>query len=99
MAFDGHLKLTVDFPNRAKARLGHVIPYKDVPHRELPSLDGKGTLTYADGYPLNDIKDGEQLQRETPFIHFGKEVVSIDGLWDWQCRGTNESILNLTFKI
>ncbi|MDD2744086.1 MAG: hypothetical protein PHV02_17620 [Rhodocyclaceae bacterium] len=91
MALDGHLKLTVDFPNRAKARIGRVIPYKDVPHHELPSLDGKGTFTYADGYPLHDIKNGEQLQGETPFIHFGKEVVSIDGLWDLAMLG-NERI-------
>lgn len=91
MALDGHLKLTVDFPNRAKARLGRVIPYKDVPHHELPSLDGEGTFTYAEGYPLNDIKDGEQLQSETPFIHFGEDVVSIDGLWDLAMLG-NERI-------
>lgn len=91
MALDGHLKLTVDFPNRAKARIGRVIPYKDVPHHELPSLDGKGTFTYADGYPLHDIKNGAQLQGETPFIHFEKEVVSIDGLWDLAMLG-NERI-------
>ena len=91
MALDGHLKLTVDFPNRAKARVGRVIPYKDVPHHELPSPDGKGTFTYADGYPLHDLKNGEQLQAETPFIHFGKEVVSIDGLWDLAMLG-NERI-------
>ena len=91
MALDGHIKLSVDFPNRAKARIGRVIPYKDVPHHELPSLDGKRALTYADGYPLHDLKDGEQLQGETPFIHFGNEVVSIEGLWDLAMQG-NERI-------
>jgi hypothetical protein len=91
MALDGHLKLTVDFPNRAKARLGRVIPYKDVPHHELPSLDGEGTFSYPDGYPLNDLIEGEQLHDETPFIHFSSEVVSIDGLWDLAMVG-NERI-------
>ncbi len=91
MALDGHLKLSVHFPNRAKARIGRIIPYKDVPHRELPSLDGSGTITYADGYLLNDLKEGERLQSETPFIHFDKEVVSIDGLWDLAMMG-NERI-------
>jgi hypothetical protein len=91
MALDGHLKLSVHFPNRAKARIGRVIPYKDVPHRELPSLDGSGTVTYADGYLLNDLNEGEQLQPETPFIHFDKDVVSIDGLWDLAMMG-NEQI-------
>ena len=87
MALDGHLKLTVGFPNGAKARLGRVMPYKDVPHRELPSLDGKATLTYADGYLLRDLKDGEELQDDTLFIHFDKEIVSIDGLWDLAMLG------------
>ena len=91
MALDGHLKLSVDFPNRAKARLGRVIPYSDVPHRELPSLDGEGTFKYADGYPLHDLKNGAQLNTETPFLHFSGEIVSIDGLWDLAMMG-NERI-------
>ena len=87
MALDGHIKLSVDFPNCAKARIGRVIPYKEVPHRQLPSLDGKSTLTYADGYILHDLKDGEQINDETPFIHFDKEIVSIDGIWDLAMLG------------
>jgi hypothetical protein len=91
MALDGHLKLSVDFPNRAKARIGRVLPFKDVPLLEMPPLDGKGPSTYADGYMLHKLKDGEQLHGETPFIHFGKEVVTIDGLWDLAMMG-NERI-------
>ena len=87
MALDGHLKISVNFPNRAKARIGRVIPYKDVPRKELPTLDGKGTVTYLDGYPLNDSPEGTMPDSEIPFIHFQKEVVSIDGIWDLAMQG------------
>lgn len=87
MALDGHLKISVNFPNRAEARIGRVIPYKDVPRKVLPTLDGKGTVTYLDGYPLNDSPEGTMPDSETPFIHFQKEVVSIDGIWDLAMQG------------
>lgn len=87
MALDGHLKISVNFPNRARARIGRVIPYKDVPRKELSTLDGKGTVTYLDGYPLNDSPEGAMPDSETPFIHFQKEVVSIDGIWDLAMQG------------
>lgn len=91
MALDGHIKISVYFPNRAKARVGRVIPYKDVPRNELPTIDGKGTFTYLDGYPLNDLPKGELPDSETPFIHFEEDVVSIDGIWDLAMQG-NERI-------
>lgn len=91
MALDGHIKISVYFPNRAKARVGRVIPYKDVPRNELPTIDGKGTFTYLDGHPLNDLPKGELPDSETPFIHFEEGVVSIDGIWDLAMQG-NERI-------
>lgn len=91
LALDGHIKLSVNFPNRAKARVGRVIPYKDVPIREYPSQLLKGVVIYTDGYPLNDRKEGEQFAPDAPFIHFGEEVVTIDGIWDLAMLG-NERI-------
>lgn len=91
MALDGHLKISVHFPNRAKARMGRVLPYKDVPRKELPTLDGKGTFTHLDGYSLNDIPEGELPDSHAPFIHFEETVVSIDGIWDLAMQG-NERI-------
>ncbi len=91
MALDGHLKISVHFPNRAKARMGRVLPYKDVPRKELPTLDGKGTFTHLDGYSLNGIPEGELPDSEAPFIHFEETVVSIDGIWDLAMQG-NERI-------
>ncbi|MDP4835522.1 MAG: hypothetical protein NWS01_00020, partial [Burkholderiales bacterium] len=29
-ALDGHIKLSVNFPNQAKARIGQIRPFKDV---------------------------------------------------------------------
>jgi len=87
LALDGHIKLTVDFPNHARAKIGRVVPYKEVPLHELPSLDGNGTITYAAGYPLHEIGSKDQLHEETPFIVFNDEVVSIDGLWDLAMLG------------
>lgn len=82
MALDGHLRLSVNFPNRAKAKLGRVIPYKDVPRRELPDLDGKGVKKYAAGYLLDEKMDVSLINEDTPFICFDDAVVSIDGTWD-----------------
>ena len=87
LALDGHIKISVDFPNGAAARMGRVIPFKDVPMIEFPSpRDGK-ILNIPVGYPLHDIPHGGSLTEETPFIHFDKDVVSIDGLWDLALEG------------
>lgn len=82
LALDGHIKLTVNFPNCAKAKIGCVVPYKDVPLRELPSLRGEETITYVDGYPLYQHEKGSQIHEEAPFIVFSDDVSTIDGLWD-----------------
>jgi hypothetical protein len=82
MALDGHIKLSVYFPNRAKARMGRLIPYKDVPTTALPSLFGTGTVLYTEGYPLSDKQEAGEFAPDAPFIHFGHEVMTIDGIWD-----------------
>lgn len=91
MALDGHLQISVDFPNRAKARLGRIVPFKEVPMRELPSLvDGK-TVNYPAGMLIDHIKPGENIAEDTRFVCFSDEVVSIDGIWDLSMVG-NERI-------
>ena len=89
LALDGHIKISVDFPNRAKARMGRVVPFKDVPMRELPPVKlGGEQLRYPDGYLLHELSLGDRLNDETPFICFYKDVVSIDGLWDLSLKGS-----------
>lgn len=91
MALDGHIKLSVYFPNRAKAQMGRIIPYKDVPTREFLFQFGEGTVLCTEGFPLNDLKEGEQFAPDAPFVHFDEEVLTIDGVWDLAMLG-NERI-------
>lgn len=87
LALDEHITISVMFPNRAHAQIGKVVPFKEVPIRELPSpLSGEPQF-FPDGHLLNDLKDGEPLTEETPFIHFNKAVTSIDGIWDLSMTG------------
>lgn len=90
MSLDGHFKLSVNFPNTAAAKLGRIVPYKDVPLLELPNLDGTGIIHYADGYPLDETHP-TKITAETPFICFDREISKIDGIWDLALMG-NERI-------
>jgi len=91
MALDGNLKMSVHFPNHAYARIGRVMPYKNVPFYELPALDGSGMVPIIDGYPLYALNFPEPPQPETPFVHFDKEVIVIDGLWDMAMSGNERT--------
>jgi hypothetical protein len=82
MALESHLKISVYFPNTAKAKLGRIVPYKDVPHIEVPTLDGKGIFRVPDGHLLEKIQGRNDLKEDTPFICFDKEVTTIRGIWD-----------------
>ena len=89
LALDGHIKISVDFPNRAKAFMGRVVPFKDVPLIDLPPFKfGGEQLRYPDGVLLHKLSPGDHLKEETPFICFEKDVVSIDGLWDLSLKGS-----------
>lgn len=90
-ALDGHLKLSVYFPNRATALVGHVLSYKDIPKINIPSLDGKSMVTIIDSDNLSLHAQANRFVEDTPFVLFGKEHVSIDGVWDLTMLG-NEKI-------
>lgn len=81
MALEGHIKLSVVFPNKARAKLGKIIPYKDVPKVVMPDLDGNGPYTWPDGYPMQNLHE-VPLSEDSPFLSFGEEVKTIDGIWD-----------------
>lgn len=83
------LKISVKFDHRVPARLGRMVPFKDVPTYELPSIrEGEGTVSVADGYCL---ALNEECKDDTPFACFEKEVSYIDGIWDLAMMG-NEAI-------
>jgi hypothetical protein len=77
LALDGHLTLSVYFPNTAKARYGPILPLKDAKRYELPSLDGKTLLHCCKGLRLNE---GEVLE-------LGDSVVTLTGVWDLTMLG------------
>lgn len=84
LGLDGHLTLSVDFVNHAEAMTGRVIPFKDVPMMRMPpmSKDGmpaKEEVYFPDGLRL---EDDQELNENTPFVHFARKVVTIRGLWD-----------------
>lgn len=89
LAVDGHVGLSVLLPNRAKALVGRVMPFKEVPRMELPL--GVEPLDCPDGFPITPLVPGDRLTAETPFVHFESGVKTIDGLWDLAMIG-NEKI-------
>lgn len=92
MGVDGHLKISVTFPNHAMANLGGVIPFKDVPLITM-QFEAK-EVNLPQGYPLDDVTE---LKENTPFLHFPEKNVSIDGLWDLAMMG-NE-LIDIEYKI
>lgn len=82
------LKISVKFDYPVPAKLGKVLPLKDVPRMELPNLNGGGTQTFLDGCCL-DPKSG--YTEDTPFACFGKNIAYIEGIWDLAMMG-NEAI-------
>lgn len=90
LALDGHLTLSVNFVNRAKAYLGRVVPFKDVPMIEMPPVRNDGApgsepFSSPDGIPLEPVVE---LTGETPFLCFDRDkVASISGVWDLAMQG------------
>jgi len=85
LSLDGHLKLSVNFVNYAKARCGKVVPYEDVKWREpiIPEL--KNLYDEAKGKPVLVMEslniDGER------FLNLGDKVITLKGVWDLSMVG------------
>jgi hypothetical protein len=85
MALDGHLTLSVYLPNDIYAKIGSVVPYKNVEkvRSPLPDSETGKYYTIPMGHPLEHI---ETLTDDTPFICFDDEVTNICGVWDLSMR-------------
>jgi len=72
LALDGHLKLSVNLLNHAKARRGKVIPLSEA--RTAPSLfqEGDKPRKVVRAIPLN----------EHDFLELDEQIVTLDGVWD-----------------
>lgn len=91
LALNGHLVLSVNFPNQAKALLAKSIPYKDV--EKIPDFLGE-TVTL--GIPANCNEkfnhDGSPVDENAPYLSFGQsKIYTIEGVWDLAMIG-NEAI-------
>jgi hypothetical protein len=89
LALDGHLKLSVDFVNGTKARLGKIVPTSEAKMVQgVPLKNGEPCEPYeiALGLKLN----GSEI------VQFDEKVVPIYGIWDLLMIG-NERI-DIEFK-
>lgn len=99
LALDRHLVLSVNLVNKAKARMGRVVPFKDVPVEEypLPILGGPPTevVQIPAGMLIDDVKS---ITDETRFVCFDEPVQSIDGIWDLPMRGNEQIDIEHAFQ-
>lgn len=74
LALDGHLKLSVDFVNHAKARIGKIVPENEAP-------------TYIGSLSQQEIISGIDLGDGTVLV-LDDETVTIEGIWDLFMKGS-----------
>lgn len=83
LALDGHLKLSVNFVNKARARCGRVVPIEGVQYREFP-LDLVGSIPTvpeeAKGKPVM-VLQGLNID-DKRVLELDSEVVSLEDVWD-----------------
>lgn len=102
LALDGHLTISVYLVNHAAARLGKVVPFKELPLITLPRIgrdmcESDEEITIVKGhYVLTD--DVEEVTADTRFALFEKDVEHIDGVWDLSMRGAERLDLEHKFQ-
>ena len=99
LALDGHLTLSVNLVNHAKAKLGRVVPFKDVPLMKIPlptpdAAPGE-VVQIPDGMLIDEVKE---LTEETRFVCFDEEVVSIGRVWDLTMNGSEHIDVEHAFQ-
>jgi hypothetical protein len=76
LALEGHLTLSVDFVNHTTGRCGPTIPLQDAKRRRVKSPLNKEWIDLVEG-----LEVGDQV------IQLGKQVVSLEGIWDLKMQG------------
>ena len=100
LGLDRHLTLSVDFVNHAQAELGRVLPFKDVPKMKMPPMRRDGTpgleeWTFPDGVCIEKV---DKVTDDTLFVHFEKETMTIDGIWDIEMLGAERIDIENRFQ-
>jgi hypothetical protein len=91
LALDGHLKLSVNFVNHARALKGNVGPIEEAEYEDFPSefFPKISIPEEHKGKPIKVMKginlDGKRV------LNLGKDVMSLDGVYDLSMLG-NERI-------
>lgn len=87
LALDGHLKLSVNFVNHARARKGNVVPIEEAEYDDFPSefFPNLSILEEHKGKPIKVMKginlDGKRV------LNLSKDVMSLDGVYDLAMLG------------
>ena len=81
LAIDGHLTLSVNLVNGARARLGRVVPFSELRREDVP-IPGREdeVMTIHNGHILD--RNVNVIAEDTPFVRFDDEVTHIGGVWD-----------------
>ncbi|TXH49242.1 MAG: hypothetical protein E6Q93_25410 [Burkholderiaceae bacterium] len=99
LGLEGHLTLSANFVNKAKARLGRVVPFKDVPISEMPNprpgAEKGELLRYPRGLLLEKV---DEITEETSFLVFDEAVVSIADVWDLAMLGSERLDIEHEFQ-
>lgn len=98
LALDGHLKLSINFVNHAKARCGPVVPIKNAKLWEVSPLAASALPVPEEhkGKPVMmlsglNINDKEVLELE-------KEIVTLDGVYDLPMIGAEQLDIEHQFQ-
>ena len=85
LALDKHLGLSVDFVNHAQARVGTIVGPDEIEWDEMPKDLLPAIITEDDETTIKVMKS--LCIGENQYVNFGKEVISINGIWDLMMLG------------
>lgn len=91
LALDGHLKLSVNFVNKARAKCGEVILIADAQYREFSAdlvASIPGLSEEAKGKPVM-VLQGLNID-DKRVLELDSEVISLDGVWDLPMIGAEQ---------
>jgi len=91
LALDGHLKLSVNFVNHAKAKSGKVVPYEDVEWDEFPPDLVDTMPNIPDEAKGKQVLVMKSLQfNKDRYLNIDEKVITINGVWDLPMIGNEQ---------
>lgn len=105
LALDRRLRLSVNFVNGATGRCGRVVPIDEAEYKEVPALNGKGTLRlyegpqlYFEGRAISVVKLEEEVRQlrgiyDLPMI--GSEKLDVENEYQNQIGGPTVTLVGM----